>query len=170
MKKKFSDIVSKLENSISDLTELQDYTYTNACKRLNDFFSWKCNKSELTVLSEEINTWVDQLRKMPPDTRNVFSIMINRSTSTRYGQRIILHEIEKVTGLDAHEVKEHYDLLCKYKFITEAEKDEDIFTWVVLLKEFNSGWEFWSDLKKFCDNEEIKLDEFIVQLNFVRLD
>lgn len=166
---KFSDIVSKLQNSISDLTELQEYTYTTCCKKLDKYLGWGQSKKELRECSNEINLWVDKLRKLPPDTLNIFGIMIHRSTSSAWGSKVILHEIEKVTG-NPEEVKDHYDLLLKYGFLSDAEYDYDLNTYVVFIQKFDSDWDFWSDLKGFCESSGIALEEFILQLNFARLD
>ncbi|PIH61099.1 hypothetical protein [Paenibacillus sp. LK1] len=110
--KKFSDIVSKLENSISDLTTFQDYSYTSSCKRISDCLNWEYDASQLKKLSDEINHWVDELRKLPLNTRKIFSIMINRSGPNSWDRpRVIIHELQKVTGLGSKAIKEHYDLL-----------------------------------------------------------
>ena len=112
------------------------------------------------------------IRKLSLNTRQVFSIMINRSATDPWGQpRVIIHEIEKVTGLDSTGIKEHYDLLYKYKFISKAEEDDEIYTLVVTIKPFKSSdWPFWIDLKEFCNAENIKLEEIVGQLNFGMLD
>ncbi len=166
---KFADIVSKLQNSISDITQLQEHTYTKLCTKLDDCLDWGNNQQELKECSDEINEWVDKLKKLPPDTLNVFCIMIARSTPSYFGNKVILHEIEKVTG-NPEEVKKHYDLLLKYRFLSEAEHDYDLNTYVVFIQKFDSGWDFWNDLRDFCNATSIALEEFIVQLNFARLD
>ncbi|MGV2967159.1 hypothetical protein [Paenibacillus sp. AGC30] len=170
--KKFSDIVSKLQNSISDLTTLQDYSYTLSCKRINESLNWKLDSTQLKDMCDEINQWVERLRKLSPDTRNVFSIMIDRSTLNSWDQpQVIIHEIAKVTDLDFEGMKEHYDLLYKYNFISKAEREEEDNTVVVTIKPFIlTGWPFWIDLKKFCDVENINLNEIVGEMNFGLLD
>lgn len=167
---KFSDIISKLENSIGDLTVLQDYTYAENCKRLVEFFNWRYDDEMLKGTAEEVNSKVDSLRKLPINTRNIFSIVLNRSSQLYWGRGVTLHEIKEVTGLGESEVKKHLNLLNKYGFLSELEMDDGIHELVVLISDFSSGWPFWEDLKKFCNKEEIEIDEFIVQLNFKRLD
>ncbi|WP_340012238.1 hypothetical protein MHI32_09605 [Paenibacillus sp. FSL H7-0690] len=166
---KFADIISKLQSSIGDLTLLQEYSYTTYSKKLVDHFGWGYSLEEALITSKEINEWVDRLRELPPDTRTVFNIMVRRSSPSTWGNRVILHEIEKVTA-DAKGVKEHYDLLSKYGFISDVDKDDELNTYVVYIHKFRSGWDFWLDLMEFCKSTGLALEEFIVQLNFSRLE
>lgn len=167
---KFSNLISKLQNSIRDLTELQGFSYTESCKRINEILEWGHNTEELIFCTKEVNTLLDKLKVLPTDTLNVFLIMLKRSTSTRYEREVIIHEIEKVTGEDRWKIKEHYDLLLKYNLISEAELDENLTYHVTYIQNFNSGWPFWDDLIMFSEKTGISLEEFVLQLNFSRLD
>jgi hypothetical protein len=166
---KFADIISKLQNSISDLTQLQEYTYTTDCRKMVDHFGWGYNDEEARLTASEINEWVDLLRLLPPDTRRVFTIMVERSTPATRGSRVLMHEIEKVTG-DPYVIKEHYDLLSKYGFITTAEQDYDLNAVVVYIRKFDSGWDFWMELRNYCKSKGLPLAMFIEDMNFSELD
>ena len=167
--KKFSDIPTILQQSIIDVTTLSDYKYTKYCKKMNDFFNWGLTEEQIEECSKEINLWIDELRKLPLATRQVFSIMIQRSTQTTPLSRVSFHEIEMATAQPQCKIIEHYEILERYGFLSSV--DEDIYqNPVCYIKNFKSGWSFWKDLVKYTAAKAIPIDEFVVNLQFSNLD
>lgn len=167
---KFSDIVGQLQRSISDLTTQQSFFYTESGQGLFEYFDWNYSAEEAEAVVADINVWVDKLRELSPDTRQVFSLMLKRSSQLSWGKGAILDEIEAITGKTANDIKKHVILLNKYGFISEPEKDDGLHTWVVLISELSTGWQMWLDIKDYCEYKNIDLDEIIVELNFKKLD
>ena len=133
--KKFSDIVGQLQQSISDLTTQQPYIYTVTCDSLNKHLRWNYDEEEIQSVVDIINEWVDKLRKLSPDTRQVFSLILERSSSLYWGVGAIIEEIEEVTGKSSDEIKRHVVLLSKYGFISDPEMDYDVNSNVVYIRQ-----------------------------------
>ncbi|EPH6067293.1 hypothetical protein ACS0ME_005669, partial [Escherichia coli] len=74
--KKFADAVSKLESSIEDLTEKQTINFCQSLEAANNILQWGNNEEELREMVIIVNNEADKLKKLVPDTRSVFSIMI----------------------------------------------------------------------------------------------
>lgn len=166
---KFSDIAAKLQQSITDITTLSEISYTNCCERMNKELGWGNVVDELVECSKEINSWAVILKKLTLDTRKILCIMIKRSSLTGYGPKVVMHEIEQVTGLPGYEMKKHYEMLQRYGFLSNIDSD-DYGNPICYVQEFKSGWPFWMDLKLFTEVTSITLEEVIVNLNFKLLD
>ncbi|MDX8367872.1 hypothetical protein [Cytobacillus sp. IB215665] len=171
---KFSDIVSKLQNSIKDHTVLQNYSYTECCKKLSDQLGFGHSEEQLKEDSKVLNKLVDQLRKLAPDSLNLFAIMIQRSdpmpNSLDYCGEVIIKEITQATGESFNVIADHCVLLEKYGLTTSIDWDEDVRTHVLRIKTIHGVWDFWNDLTKYCKMTDIPLEEFVVNLNFAKLD
>ncbi|QGG46849.1 hypothetical protein [Heliorestis convoluta] len=167
--KKFSDIASKLQSSITDLTTLSDITLSSCCKKINKTLGWRNSNSELKECSEEVNFWAEKLKKLPKSTRQIFCIMIKRSTENMYGLKVVLHEIEQVTGINVIEMTKHYEMLERYGFLSYIDND-DYGNPICYINNVDSGWALWKDLKDFTSQTTVSLEELVVNLNFKLLD
>jgi len=167
--KKYFDVASILQQSITDLTTLSDYNYSKSCKKLGTILNWGLSDSDLEASTPELNVWVDKLRILPLSTRQVFCIMIMRSAKTAFGFMVKLHEIEKVTCIKQSELLEHYEMLERYGFVSSIDED-DYGNAVCYLMNFKSGWEFWNDVKSFSSKSSISVNELIENLHFNLLD
>jgi hypothetical protein len=166
---KFIDIAAKLQESINDLTALCEVSYSKCCKKINTVLNWGNSVDELIEVSRDINTYADKLKNLPKDTRKIFSIMIDRSTEVTFGAMVVLHEIEQVTGLRTVEMRQHYEMLHRYGFLSHID-DDDYGHPICFINELESGWPFWIYLKQFSEKTRITLEEIVVNLNFGLLD
>lgn len=166
---KFTDIAMKLQQSISDITTFSEIASSKCCKNLDKVLKWGNSDIELVECSKEANTWAEKLKKLPMDTRKIFSIMIDRSIDTASGPKVALHEIEKVTSLPASEMKKHYEMLERYGFLSGIDYD-DYGNPIGFINELDSGWTFWADLKQYTTETTVTLEELIVNLKFSLLD
>ncbi|MET1248343.1 hypothetical protein ABWW58_06085 [Sporolactobacillus sp. STCC-11] len=165
---KFSNIISKLVHSIEDLTQLQESVVPKTLSKMNTILHWGNTEDELLLCIDEINQWISRLRKLTPNTRKIFVIMLERSEAA-YPQYIIpIEEIELVTNLTNIELRKHIVLLTKYRFISEVYLDEHGY--ICDLNTFDSGWEFWEELIRFSQKTASSLEEIIVNLDFSILD
>ncbi|MFD5708641.1 hypothetical protein ACFWGV_21195, partial [Bacillus subtilis] len=138
--KKFADAVSKLESSIEDLTEKQTINFCQSLEAANNILQWGNNEEELREMVIIVNNEADKLKKLVPDTRSVFSIMIERSENAVFS----VEEVRRVAGLTQNEFYHHYKMLNKYYFIDEVEVlDGDYISSL----ETVDGWPLWTDIK-----------------------
>nr|WGE06877.1 hypothetical protein P5658_16720 [Bacillus subtilis] len=108
-----------------------------------------------------VNNEADKLKKLVPDTRSVFSIMIERSENAVFS----VEEVRGVAGLTQNEFYHHYKMLNKYYFIDEVEVlDGDYIS--------SDGLLLWTDIKNFCDSgsNSVTVNVIINDLNFSLLD
>jgi len=166
---KFTDIAIKIQQSISDLTTFSEISYSKCCKKIDTVLKWRNSNIELMECSKEANIWAEKLKRLPIDTRKVFSIMINRSDDNAYKPKVVLHEIEQVTGLPASEMIKHYEMLERYGFLSGIDND-DYGNPISFINELDSGWPFWANLKQFTTETTVTLEELVVNLNFCLLD
>ncbi|WP_413379110.1 hypothetical protein [Paenibacillus taichungensis] len=168
---KYTDIVGQLQRSISDLTGQQTFLYSESGERFFQYFGWNYREDEAKSVVEDINGWVDKLKIFSPDTRQVFCLIIQRSSKLTWGTGAIIHEITEITGKTTSEIVKHIILLNKYGFVYEPERDEDLHVDVVLMYGTSKlDWHLWLDIKEFCEKNNIDLDDIIIDLNFTKLD
>lgn len=163
--KKFADAVSKLESSIEDLTELQTINYCTSLETINKTLQWNNNKEELREIINLFNSEADRLKKLVPNTRNLFSIMINRSNNNVFS----IDEVQQAAALSNNEFKKHYNILKRYYFIDEAEEVDGDYVSALGIAD---DWDLWTDIKNFCDSESnvYRVEAIINDLNFSLLD
>lgn len=164
--KKFANAVSKLENSIEDLTKKQAISYCRTLKRINEVLEWRNSEADLEYPLIIFNEVADKLKKLVPDTRNLFSIMIERS---KKDYSFLVTEVQKVSGLSREEFLEHFHLLNDHGFIHEIEEVEGKL--ICSIVEYDS-WPLWEDIKSFCNSSEetISVKAIVSDLNFSLLD
>ncbi|MEN7436379.1 HNH endonuclease [Bacillus velezensis] len=165
--RKFADAVSELENSIEDLTEKQSIHLCKTLESLNATLQWGHGEEELEYSAKIINAEAERLRKLVPNTRNLFSIMINRSKDNVFS----IDEVQQVANLSNEEFRKHFNMLKNYDFISEVEIDEDRGELISALGN-TEGWELWIDIKKFCESKsnDFTVEALINDLNFSILD
>lgn len=166
---KFTDIANILQESIFDLTTFSEISYSKCCKKLSTALNWGSSDEDLMECSKEANTWAEKLKKLPIDTRKIFIIMISRSTETASGLFVVLHEIQQVTGIPSSQMIKHFEMLERYGFLFNIERD-DYGNHISFIKKLSSGWPFWSDLKRFTTETTVTLEELVVNLRFSLLD
>ncbi|MCM2533281.1 hypothetical protein NDK43_13860 [Neobacillus pocheonensis] len=168
MKINLRNIISKLEQSVEDITALQTSHYPRNLLKINEVLGWGVPEEDLLENVDEVNEWVDKLKKLTPDTRKIFVIMLERSIPKRDWTMIPLDEVQIVTTLDFPEFKKHFNFLQRYGFIGDAYRTEEGN--MCDLGRFSTDWAFWEELKKFTQKTTFSLDEIIVNLNFSVLD
>lgn len=121
-------------------------------------------EDELSKVVPFFNDLVDRLRKLAPNTRNIFSIMIARA----HGSEIDLNEIIEVTGKPQSEIVNAVALLEKYELITEPERNENLLP-VSYFQQYEM-WDMWSAIKDYSELSSISLEEIITNMRFSLLD
>ncbi|ALC87393.1 hypothetical protein AM499_17410 [Bacillus sp. FJAT-22090] len=162
--KKFSDAAEKLYSTVSDKTLQQDFEYCTSLTNMNNVLKWGLSREEHILDVPKFNKLVDILRKLSPNTRAIFSIMVDRSVNSL----INLEEISQVTGLEHVELKKSISLLINYELITEVDSD-DYNNPITYLKQ-KDLWDIWSEIKNYSEKSSITLEEIINNMNFSLLD
>lgn len=163
--KNYSDAADKLFNSISDKTLQQEYEYCTSLANMNNVIGWGYGASELAGNVKVVNEYVNTLRKLAPETRSVFSIMVDRA----HGSEIIISEIEQVTGLSGKALRSYIQILNTYKLITWPEENDD-YIYVTNLAMWDGCWDIWYDIKQYSEQTSISLQEIIYNMRFSLLD
>lgn len=165
--KKFSDVADKLSyGNVTDLTQLQEYEYCSSLKNINSVREWRNTEEMLSTVIPEFNALIDRLRKVTPETRNIFCMMLSRSQGEK--SEIDLDEIQEVTGKSDKNMVHYVVLLQKYGMITKSEKNE--YNRPISYFEEYDGWDMWNEIKEYSDKTGISLEELIVNMRFSLLD
>lgn len=158
----FGGVAEKLFNSITDLSEDQSYQYCSTLEKINSVLEWGISEDDLLVDVNSFNLLLDELRKLSPDTRAVFRLMLERAKESE----ILLEEIKEITGVDS--ILMHSKILEKYKFITPPESD-DFGHPICYIKE-KYGWNIFEHIFDFSREAPVSLREIIEDLDFTVFD
>ncbi|MBX8945997.1 hypothetical protein [Lysinibacillus sp. K60] len=164
--KKYSDVADKLYNSIVDRTSLQGFQYCQSLNNMNSVIGWKHNEEELFPMIQQINDKVDILRKLSPDTRSIFKIMLERTVNSQ----VHIALIEESTGIDRYKLREHIVILNNYGLVSYPYKDEWTHTYCTDISSEDGHWNIWLEIKEFSQKTSISLEEIIQNMNFSLLD
>ncbi|OWA36791.1 hypothetical protein B9G55_01545 [Saccharibacillus sp. O16] len=163
---KFSDLVRKMEASLGDLTQLQEFTYIDSARNFSLFVGDNLNEEEQASINTDLNELVDKLRLLPPDTRIVFKVAIRRSEKLTWGIGLTTEELRRVMALSHQELRNHLTMLIKYGLLTEPEEDPEAGGYATYLPKLYGNWNVWFDLRRFCEHERISLEKVIVEMQF----
>jgi len=167
---KYGNFLDKIIDSIKDYGINDNFQEAKNCLRMSDVLNWKLGELECIENSKVLNRLLAKIKNLPPETKKLLSIMISRAfNKSNYGFVIPLHEIEKVTLLRQREIKENIEILERNGITHEIEKDDDGYYHVKLCKS-DEGWQYWEDIKLFCEKQDIALNEITVKLNFKLFD
>jgi len=166
---KFSSIIDRIQNSLSDLSFTGPLGETTKCNRLGKALHWKIGEAEMLENSKILNNLLKKIENLPPETRVVLSIMIKRSYLKRESSEIALHEIEKAIGRNSTFLIQHIDILSRYDISSDHYEDDYGNHFIHLIND-DSGWNYWNDIKIFSEEEKIDIRELITKLNFSLFD
>lgn len=167
---KFSGVEQKMQNSIVDYGVTNSFSKSQRCKRLSDVLGFGCSNAENEGNSKALNNLLNKMINLPVGTRRLLSIMVRRSFENRWGQcSVPLHEISAATGKDIYYIFQHIDILKRGHLISEPEEDEQ-GCYFCILENDESGWPYWSDIRRFCEKTGININKICVELNFSLFD
>lgn len=169
---KFTDVVSKIQNSIVDHTTLKSETLPTTLNRLNAVLEWNHSRVELDECLSEMIDLVKRLKQVPIPTRKLLLIMLNRSHKASYdvyGLEVSVSEVIQACGMSGQEFWSHVSILDKYNLVSETDNDDYGVPQVKFLYT-KEGWPIWRDLKIYSKKTDISPSEFIENLRFDLLD
>lgn len=170
--KKFTNIEQKIGDSIKDYCEEDSILLPKTLSGMNEYFGWEQNQEELNYTISCIGEFAETLKKIPYETRKIFSIICKRTEEERiYGSKIKFRvppsEIQKACQIDYKNLLENLRILEKYKMCF-VEKDFDEGEYIYLDKEpYDYGW---IDIYEYINEKNINIEKMIVGLDFTVLD
>jgi hypothetical protein len=172
---KFTDIVGVIRNSIVDHTKLVTATYPSSLARYCEIFD--LNEGviipPISEVARQFNEFADLLRMLPLSTRELLVILVERAEEyARRGMRVLPSEVELVTGLEPVELQDHLNILKRHRLarIIICDDDGDGANVPYIYLYHGSGINIWLEIKWFCEQTTIPLEELIKNLRFHLLD
>jgi hypothetical protein len=114
---------------------------------------------------------LENLRKLPVDTRGVLLIMIDRAEEHAHDLQLPYHELQLVTDTEPDLLSQHVDLLQRYGIVDLWEDDG---VWFILTKALGlldyPDWPFWREVRRFCGRTGVSLERLIMDMRFDLLD
>jgi hypothetical protein len=162
------------EASITDITEAVALGRPQNMLRFGSFLDRDSSdpltaEQHLVTLQELVWPMLERFRRLAPETRRLFQIVVDRGEHSHWDLGLRCAELEQVTGLDPTEIKSHVTTMERYEIATLEEGDWEgdwwITTWPV-----DHHWGFWRDLRDFCGHDGLELVAFIGDLRFDLLD
>jgi len=149
------------ESSIIDITK-------KAVVRLpQTLAAWEIPDDELSWDLELLHPYLERLRRLPLDTRGVLLVIVERGELARDDVALPVTELELATGVRGKRLGAHLDMLDRHH-IAGIEEDWEGRSWVGTYT--LDGWRFWYEMKKYCEQAGLDLQDFIMDLRFDQLD
>ncbi|MBC2686473.1 hypothetical protein HAU06_20575 [Bacillus toyonensis] len=168
--KLYRNIMHDMVKTIEDVTKKQILNKSKHFQSLNRVLDWNLREDDLKETVDSCNNEFKILKQLNKSTRAIFSSIIERSEHGYRSKRIILLSlIQKNFSLSDNDMKDYLDILIKYKLISEPYIDDDYRGAISEIRE-PDGWDMWGDIKKYCELQNIALEEIIVDLDFEKLD
>jgi hypothetical protein len=168
--KKYEQAAKRImESALTDLTDDVPRQYPRNLQRWRDGTSANLSDTELLASIPELKVLIDRLASLPTRARSILGLLIKRGTPGSSGIfEIRVHELQSVIGGD-EQLAGDIEILEKYKF---AYLDHDEYRPITLMTypEMKSGWEFWSDLRHFCEEIGESVDAIVAEMRFEILD
>ena len=166
---KVFDFIEKTLLNVADQTKLSNPRPTKDCSRLSRALGWKQDAKEIAAEAKSLNELLIKLGKLPLPARQLFAVMVERSTREfGHSDMVLSHEIQLTCNLDDRTMGALGTILEKYGFIDIGEPDD--YDHVRLFLPDWEGWPIWGDFRAFVKAGYATLDELIVNLNFSLLD
>ena len=168
---KFSSVIQKMRNSVIDYGIANQYSKVVTCKRLSDVMEFGCTDEENLENAKVLNGLIDKLVDVPIETRYLLAIMVTRSFDDMLGGCMVpLHEIEAATGKNASFIMNHIEILNRRGVISEPDTDEYGRPFCNLYGDFNSGWNYWGNIRDYCNMIGEPITKICVELDFSVFD
>ena len=167
---KYGNFLDKIIDKIKDYGIDDNYQEAENCLKMADAFNWELGEAECFENAKILNKLLAKIKRLPPETKKLLSIMVSKAfNKAHYGFVIPLREIEKATLLKQKDINENLEILERNGITHKIEQDDD-GAYHARLCESDEGWQYWEDIKLFCEKRDIDLAEITVALNFKIFD
>lgn len=174
---KFSDVVSKMKNSIKDYGKTSYYRKAVTCRKLAEVLNYGLTEEQNFENAQILNKILEKLMDVPVATRKIFSIMVARSfCDSRYKHSlgnecvVSLYEVEEAIGRDDAYMMRHLDTLIRRNLVSKVYEDDDTRSPYYELLGDSCGWAYWDDIREFCKKQNISLERVCVDMDFSVFD
>lgn len=168
---KFSGVIQKMSNSVMDYGIANQYSKAVTCKRFSDVMEFGCTDEENLQNAKVLNGLIDKLMDVPIETRHLLAIMVARSFNDNLGGCVVpLHEIEAATGKNPVFIREHIEILNRRELISKPDTDEYGLPYCNIYGDFDSGWNYWGDIRDYCKKIGESTTKICVDLQFSVFD
>lgn len=165
---KFTNVDRKIIDTLTDYTKTIEIHFPKNLKRICRVLDWRNTEQELNETIPKISKFAQAIKRIPLKTRSVLIIILERSFGRGSYLQFSPIEIEEACQIDATELKRHLSIIDKESMLQTG--DEDEFGNPIFDLRSPIAWNFWEDLKNFCQTENIELNEILYDLNFELLD
>ena len=169
---KFSNVVENIRNSVIDYGIVNQCSKVVTCKKLSDVMGFGCTDEENLENAKVLNGLINKLMDVPVETRSLLAIMVERSFDDMLlGACVVpLHEIQAATRKDPSFILNHIEILNRRGVISEPDTDEYGRPFCILYGDFNSGWNYWGNIRDYCKKTAVPTSKICVELNFSVFD
>lgn len=168
---KFSGVIQRMQNSVVDYGLSKSYQEAKTCQRFSDILEDGCSVKENLENAQVLNRLLYKMLDLPIETRHLLSIMVYRSYPDYMKNCCVpLNEIELATGKDAAYILQHIDILERRGLISEPDTNENNFFISYLQEDWETGWNYWNDIRDFCKRSQIPVEKICVELDFSVFD
>jgi hypothetical protein len=127
------------------------------------------SESELAACAAELDEFATRLSKVPLATRELLSIIIERSEDDGHGSvRALFSDVLHACGNRQASMNEHLEIL-EHHSITWVDSGYQ-YPAMIVVHGLRSGWPIWSDLKRFAEDTGAEMRAFVWDLRFDLLD
>lgn len=137
--------------------------------RFARILGWNFDSNEMAKLKEEFAQIADSLARVPQQARELFNSLIFRADD-RYGDEIPWAELRDASGLSDQAMTEQLVVLERYDLASTWYDEEERTKKIRPINPKRSENEYWSWLRAFSKDGNVRLRDIIVELRFDLLD
>ena len=166
---RFTNAVDTIYKSIVDEMTTLVPASPKSLARYIAVFEAPNDESVNRQLCDAISLLAGRLQKLPRRTREILVSIVRRCEDARgngYGS-LPFSEVVHACNLPRREVRQQLEILDKYRIAQLDDDNGKIMLWCI---GEDGAWDFWSDLRAFCDKTGTALSEFVVDLKFDLFD
>jgi hypothetical protein len=123
--------------------------------------------AEIKSFSADLNALAETLEKVPEKARQMLLRFIKKSSDGTYA--FVDEFATERYSYEGKNLETNVNILKRYG-LADFSKDMDGNDIIELSCNNKEGINFWGDIKKFCEIENISLDQIIIDLNFAVFD
>ena len=166
--------------TLTDWTTTEHPTPVTSLRRLNEVMEWNHSDGELQESADELNAYIEDLRRVPIDVRRFVGAVarrMHRMEGTRAvrsdmtGGNLLLDDFRSSHEIPHSTIRKNLAQLSSYGLGGIDEIDTDVGPMpAVRLTTLASGWPLWADVARFCELTHTALESFTDELDFSSFD
>ena len=171
---KFSDIASKLRDSISDYTEASEVIPPENLRGLYAPGECVLTPEQLEGSIQDVMAFANKVRALPVPTRELLAVIVRRAEMSNgfhhSSLAISIPEIKHCCDLSGEVLSEHLYILERYNLICEEDPDNFNGLRAIRLQKNESGWDIFEDIRELSSDRKNLIDQILVGLDFSLFD